>query len=198
MIASPDSTASASPGNLVSRWFGADFARLHPLLQQLHLQGGTLAGEIELSYGRGLAGVIGRRLGRKLGLPDRPGKVPLRVEIAHDQQGLHWNRIFAANQRMNSLFSPHGSYPDGHWSETSGPVSLQLGVRIDEGGWYWQPRAMRLRGLPLPLWLLPRSHAYKRIVGGPQGERYQFAVSFSLPLLGRLLGYAGELDIARR
>lgn len=188
-------TVTDVPNNLVSQWFGADFVHLHPLLQHLHLHGGVLAGDVELSYGKGLAGVIGRRLGRRLGLPGESGRVALRVEIAHDAQGLHWNRVFAGSQRMNSLFTPHGNYPAGHWSETSGPVTLQLGVAINQGGWYWQPRAMRLRGMPLPLWLLPRSHAYKRIVSGPLGERYQFSVSFNLPLLGQLLGYAGELDM---
>lgn len=189
-------SATESSNNLVNQWFGADFARLHPLLQRLHLQGGALEGDVELTYGRGLAGLIGRRLGRRLGLPSEPGRVALRVEIGHDAQGLHWNRVFAGSQRMNSLFTPHGRYPDGHWSETSGPVTLQLGVAITEGGWFWQPRAMRLHGMPLPLWLLPRSHAYKRIVSGPTGERYQFSVSFNLPLLGQLLGYAGELEMS--
>lgn len=187
----------ASPSNdPVRQWFGSDFARLHPLLQHLHLEGGVLAGEVELTYGRGLAGLIGRRLGRRLGLPEHPGRVSLRVEIRHDAQGLHWNRLFTGNQRMNSLFVPHGRFPDGLWSETSGPVTLRLGVEIRDGGWYWRPRAMRLHGLPLPLWLLPRSHAYKQIVTTAQGPRYRFAVSFSLPLLGQLLGYAGELDAA--
>lgn len=191
-----NTTAPEQAGNLVAEWFGSDFVRLHPLLQRLHLHGGVLEGEVELSYGRGLAGLIGRRLGRRLGLPAQPGRVSLRVEINHDARGLHWNRLFAGTRRMNSLFVPHGRFPDGLWSETSGPVTLRLGVQIRDGGWHWQPRAMRLHGLPLPLWLLPRSHAYKQIVTTDLGPRYRFAVSFSLPLLGQLLGYAGELDAA--
>jgi hypothetical protein len=38
--------------------------------------------------------------------------------------------------------------------------------------------------------LFPRSDAYKRIEGG----RYRFQVTFTLPLLGTVLSYAGLLE----
>lgn len=42
----------------------------------------------------------------------------------------------------------------------------------------------------IPLWLLPRTTAYKRI----ENDRYHFYVGFSLPLLGTLLSYSGNLS----
>ncbi|WJN58007.1 hypothetical protein [Pseudomonas sp. SO81] len=55
-------------GNSVTSWFGEHFTELHPLLQRLHREGGELAGEVEVRYGQGLAGLLGRRLANKLGL----------------------------------------------------------------------------------------------------------------------------------
>lgn len=48
---------------------------------------------------------------------------------------------------------------------------------------------MWLHGVRMPLWLLPRTTAYKRIEAG----RYRFQVAFSLPLLGTVLSYGGLL-----
>jgi len=56
------------PNMLVENWFGDEFDNLHPLLQQLHTDGGRLSGDVEISYGKGLAGIIGARLGKKMNL----------------------------------------------------------------------------------------------------------------------------------
>ncbi|WP_139179114.1 DUF4166 domain-containing protein [Lysobacter sp. yr284] len=57
------------PHNAAIGGFCPAFDRLPPLLQTLHRDGGALAGGIELRTGRGLAGVIGQRLARTLGIP---------------------------------------------------------------------------------------------------------------------------------
>ena len=46
----------------VVTWFGEAFSQLHPDLQVLHCGGGILAGKIRLSFGKGLAKFIGKRL----------------------------------------------------------------------------------------------------------------------------------------
>lgn len=48
--------------NAVTRWFGEDFGRLHPLLQTLHRHDGTLRGPVILWFAHGRAGAMGRRL----------------------------------------------------------------------------------------------------------------------------------------
>lgn len=35
---------------LVENWFGDEFHHLHPLLQQLHINGGKLAGDLDISH----------------------------------------------------------------------------------------------------------------------------------------------------
>lgn len=174
-------------------WFGDAFARLDPQLQALHRHGGQLSGTVDIRIARGVAGVVGRRLAGKLGLPSRPGPTPLAVIIAHDGRALHWERTFHEGHRMVSVFVPHGRYPEGCWHETTGALKLELelGVDIREGGWFWVQRKVRFMGLPLPLRLFPASRAYKRVVDG----KYEFSVSFTLPVLGELLSYGGLLDL---
>lgn len=93
---------------------------------------------------------------------------------------------------MQSLFVPMGALPDGCWIEQTGPIRLALTVDIIEGGWYWRCLKMWLHGIRVPLWLMPRTQAFKRV----EGERYRFYVGLSLPLLGTVLSYGGLLNAA--
>ena len=179
----------AGQSGLVESWFGSEFADLHPLLQKLHRQGGRLSGDVDVSYGSGLARVVGVRLAAKMKLPVA-GKHHLLVDISHADNALVWARSFDGATPVISYFYPVGRKSDGYWEEKSGALKLQLTVEIQNGGWYWCCQKMQVAGLSLPLWLLPKSTAYKVIEDG----RYKFAVRFSLPLLGTLVSYQGLLD----
>ena len=179
------------PQSLVETWFGGAFGRLDPLLQSLHRHGGVLTGPVDIRFGRGWAGWLGRRLARKLGVPcDRP-TASLEVAIYCDEQGLHWDRCFDGVTRFRSLFVPHGRYPAGGWTETSGPFKLTLAVETPGGGWHWQLRRVVMHGMRLPLWVMPRTRAYKRASQGA----YEFCVAISLPAVGLLLSYQGMLTM---
>ena len=178
------------PSEIVSRWFGERFTQLHPQLQQLHRNGGQLGGEVEIAYGRGIAGFMGRRLARKMGFP-AAGRHRLKVGIAHDHNSLLWSRTFDDQPPLLSVFTPVGTVDDGYWLESTGPLSMQLTVEIIEGGWYWRCLGIRLLGLPVPRWLMPRTNACKTIEAGG----YRFHVGVSLPLLGTLVHYQGLLQL---
>lgn len=173
----------------VQEWFGAKFAELHPQLQQLHLQGGTLKGDVDIHIPEGLAGMVGRRLARRLGVPEAAGLHRFFVTISHQADGMHWDRRFDESSFMRSLFRPVGTWQDGYWVEETGPLKMRLTVDIKEGGWHWRCLEMRLFSIRLPLWLFPNSEAFKRIEHG----RYRFHVGFSLPWFGTILSYSGSL-----
>lgn len=176
--------------NVVISWFGDGFDALDPLLRELHREGGELSGAVDLTFGRGLAGFAGRRIAKKLGLPVTAGSKDLTVKISHEEGCLHWARNFDNQQNMVSVFRPQGHYPSGCWIESTGKLTLVLGVQIVDGGWYWVQQQLILFGVSLPLWLFPRTTAYKRISNG----RYEFSVSVSLPVLGELVSYRGLLS----
>ena len=176
--------------NPVVNWFGDSFSKLDPLLQDLHRDGGKLSGVVEIAFGRGISGFFGRHLAATLGLPHSDGAHQFQVTISHQNGALHWARRFNGQTNMVSIFVPHGAYPEGYWSETTGALALDLGVRIEDGGWFWVQRKVRFLGLPLPIWLFPASQAYKRVKNGG----YEFSVTFTLPGLGKLLSYSGLLS----
>lgn len=175
----------------VESWFGKSFHELHPKLQNLHRAGGVLEGEVEIGIGSGMAHFLGLRLASKLGIPTHLNHCPFRVEITHRPGSLGWSRRFGTTATMQSEFAPQGCYPDGHWLERTGDITLELGVLIKEGSWFWVQRGVRFRGWSIPLFILPRTTAYKRI----NDEQYEFSVEFHLPILGRLLWYRGFLNL---
>lgn len=176
--------------NAATRWFGEGFARLHPALQALHREVGGLRGAVTITPGRGVAGLLGRRIAQRLGIPTGAALSGFEVRIAHDAQAMRWERRFEDGRTLRSVFSPVGLYPDGHWLEDTGAVQLKLAVDIRDGGWYWRLLRASLHGVPLPRWLFPRTEAFKRIDadGG-----YRFAVAFALFPFGTLLRYEGVL-----
>jgi hypothetical protein len=171
-----------APGHLVENWFGAAFAQLAPQLQALHGRGGALRGPCEVTFGKGLAGMVGKVLAKKLGIPHAAGAATLSVNIASDASGLLWSRSFNDGPAFVSHFEPVGHYPDGYWVERSGPVTLRFGVAIKHGAWHWLPRAGAL---------LPRTIASKAFIDG----NYVFCVAVNFPLLGTVLSYRGALSL---
>jgi hypothetical protein len=189
-----DLSIDAAPPGAAQAWFGDAFERLHPLLQRLHRGGGMLEGVIAIDTGPGIAGVLGRRLAARLGVPVAHQQCRFQVHISHESHRMVWARRFifpdGSSRQLTSIFTPHGAYPDGYWSETTGAMTLRLGVDITAGGgWQWRPMRVRLAGVPLPLSLFPTSRAGKRI----ENQQYRFQVVFSMPFLGRLLEYGGLL-----
>ncbi|MDF2447241.1 MAG: hypothetical protein K0S46_2477 [Moraxellaceae bacterium] len=176
--------------NAVERWFGSGFASLHPLLQTLHRDSGTLRGTASITYGAGLAGWLGRRMATRFGIPRGASSVSLEVAIRSDEQSLHWHRVLAGSARVNSTFVPVGTWPDGHWVEQAGLLTLALKVDTAGGGWRWLPVRAAVAGIPVPTAFMPRVTAYKTIEAG----RYRFHVGVSLPLLGLLFSYSGALS----
>ena len=190
-VASRIAAHAASTSGLVEQWFGPGFAELHPLLQRLHREGGMLSGTVRIDRPRGVAGWVGARLARRLGVPVARGDAHLQVRIHGDAQGLHWDRDFDGRTRMRSLFVPVGHWPDGYWLERSAAITLALQVIVRDGGWYWRTRSAWLGGVRLPLVLLPRTAAGKRI----EGDAYVFHVDIALPVLGTVLRYEGRLRL---
>ncbi len=175
---------------LVSDWFAAEFDNLHPMLQALHRQGGKLHGGVRIEFAKGVAGMLGRRLAIKMGVPITDGAHTLAVTIFHADGRLHWYRCFDETQHMRSIFTPVGTMDAGYWLENTGPVELVLTVDVLAGGWHWRCLSMRFWRIPLPLWLFPKSKAYKKI----EADKYRFYVGFALPGFGTILSYSGLLE----
>lgn len=190
------SGAGSNDSSPVEAWFGDGFAGLHPLLQVLHREGGRLEGIVRFRIGRGLGGLIGRRVLRRLGIDagssEQWREQRLQVDIRHADGALRWARRFGDGPEAVSWFRPVGHWPEGHWEEHAGPLSLQLKVDTEGGGWRWRQIGCRLWSLSLPVWLAPVVDAGKRIEDG----QYRFDVAIRLPLFGETLAWGGHLRMA--
>jgi hypothetical protein len=175
--------------SIVSHWFGSRFGDLHPTLQALHLRGGKLTGTVEISTGTGIAGWLGRRLAKSLGIPVDLRSRGFAVEIRHTDTSLFWLRRFDSGFIVKSRFMPMGVWTEGYWVEETGALKMRLTIDVVQGGWEWRPLRASFKGIRLPMWLLPQSKAGKRIING----RYLFNVEFALPILGLMLSYGGQL-----
>jgi len=176
--------------NYARKWFEDSFDELSPLLQKLHVHGGQLTGPVFINIPTGATGFIGQKIAKKLGIPINKGSHSLQVEIKHSNDGLHWNRCFDGINKMESVFKPIGKKSNGYWIETTGTTRLKLTVDIKDGGWYWRVLEAKVRGIKIPLWLFPKTNAYKII----EDDSYRFYVGFSVPLLGEVLSYSGLLQ----
>lgn len=177
--------------NIVEKWFGDGFSQLHPDLQKIHQNGGHLRGIADVAYGVGLAGWIGQRIARKVGVPKGAANVLLEVSIESKGEYLLWRRMVAGHKKAQSHFRPYGNWPDGYWIESSSAVELQLRVQTNDGAWRWQQIRFSLFGITIPQWMTPKVVAYKRVESG----QYRFEVALSLPLLGFVFSYGGLLDV---
>jgi hypothetical protein len=110
-----------------SIWLGKHFSDLHPLLQQLHLNGETLSGNVKIEFGRRLAHFIGHRIAKKLNVPTAEGKHSLAMTGCHIEEFNHLLPYFTKalkhsnytlegkerqNQSTNYLNSPLPSSQD--------------------------------------------------------------------------------------
>jgi len=146
-------------------------------------------GEVIVTHPVGFAGVIGRIIAKKMGIPISKAAQAFSVSIKHEEDGLHWDRCFNHKDTLHSLFQPVGTIDNGYWLETTGALGFHLGVDIKEGGWYWRCEKIMFKGISLPLWLFPRVSAYKVI----ENQRYKFHVGIMVPFLGEVLSYSGLL-----
>ncbi|WP_444940765.1 DUF4166 domain-containing protein [Microbulbifer sp. ZKSA004] len=176
--------------NAVTNWFGSDFSKLNPPLQRLHTTGAMLSGEVKVQFGSGLAGIIGKRIAGKLGVPKNTNASPFSVNIQHTPDKLIWSRTFSNSHPMISEFVPIGTRGEaGYWLEKTGITNIRLGVSIEEGNWFWVPLSVSILHIPIPSALRPSICAGKSIIN----NQYHFEVSISLPILGFSFGYSGIL-----
>lgn len=174
-----------------SEWFAEKFNTLTPLLQDLHINGGKLTGPVNIYIANGIRGIFAKKIAHKLGIPTSKGDHTLQVDISHCKDGLHWDRCFDNTNIFKSVFKPIGKHSNGYWLENTGKLQIQLTVEIKEGGWYWRVLKSKIYGVNIPLFLFPKTTAYKVI----ENNSYRFYVGISYPIFGTLLSYSGLLNI---
>ena len=168
--------------SLLRAALGADFARLPPALQRLHDQPGTWQGRAEVTRGGGWAA---RLLTRLAGFPPE-GQVALTFTIAARDAAEVWTRDFGPHRTRSTLRAG----PGRTLSESFGPFRVTLRPEIADHGLWLRVTALHAFGQPCPKWLLPPEVSTEAAL---PGGGVAFDIRASLPLLGLLIRYHGEM-----
>lgn len=171
--------------SLFSRLLGTCFETLPDPVRNLHAAADGTVFRGTASVRRG--GVLASLIGRFVGLPATRERAPLTVTIRKSDTGEVWWRDFSGETMVSTL-----SERNSHLSERLGPVRFGFELRVRDGAINWAVRNVALIGIPLPTGWFTGVSAREYAVD----ERYHFDVRASLPLIGRLIEYRGELYVA--
>nr|WP_269783336.1 DUF4166 domain-containing protein [Marinibactrum halimedae] len=153
-----------------------------PVVQQAHHGSTRLEGEASVHRGNRLA----QWICHLFGMPPEAKACRLIVTGHHDANIMLWNRYFD-DYPMNSYFYKCGDYI----IERLGPIHLLMKLDVNEGALTYSLEKTRILGIPIPRWMAPRVYAVEQQVN----DKYRFSVDVSIPLVGHLVGYLGDLSV---
>jgi hypothetical protein len=181
-----DDTASRM-APLYRRLLGSAYDQLPAELQTMHdLQGDlTVSGQASVERGRSpLAWLIALVVGFPPPSPD----VPITVHFHVADRVETWTRRFGQTSFLSRQFA--GTGRNEHLlCEQFGPLTFAMAVVAEAGRLELLLRRWSAFGVPLPLWLAPRSEAFETAEDG----RFRFHVEISHPLTGLIVRYRGWL-----
>ena len=173
---------------LYRRLLGEDYQHLPAELRLIHERGDRLrtTGVCEVTRGGNMLAPLIAGLFR---FPRSGRNIPVEVTFLRQDDREIWVRKFDGKEMRTVQRLKHT--PDGVLLiEEFGPFSFAMAAPANEEGLRLEPRGITFLGLPLPRWLLPRVEAHESVEDG----RYCFDVRISLPLLGLLVSYHGQIS----
>ncbi|RUU56817.1 SDR family oxidoreductase [Mesorhizobium sp. M2C.T.Ca.TU.002.02.1.1] len=134
------------------------------------------------------SGLLSRLAARMAGFPPGAADVPVKVRFVADGQGETWIRTFGAHSFSSRQFAGSGR-SERLLCECFGPLTFAMALVVDGNRLRLVLRRWSLLGLPLPMWLCPRSNACETVEDG----RFRFHVEISHPAAGLIVRYRGWL-----
>lgn len=168
---------------LYRRVLGDRFDALPREVKALHNLTGTSMWKGTADVERG-SNPLSRLAGWMSGLPPAGPGQALTVTFEPREGREIWTRAFGT-----AIFRTVQFEDNGVLHERAGPATFRFALRATEGALSLRLIAMRVFGIPVPPFLLPRVATEEREVAG----RYRFRVESSLPIAGFLVRYAGSL-----
>ncbi len=169
---------------LYRRLLGERFEHLPARVRELHDVAGesVWTGRADVDRGRSLASRVVATL---FGLPPAGRDQALRVTFQVDGDREIWSRSFG-----DAVFRSVQYARSGLLRERVGPSTFVFALETSDDGMALKLHGVRFLGVQLPRFLAPSVRTFESECKG----RYQFEVEASLPLLGRIVRYAGWLE----
>ncbi|MGX5800933.1 DUF4166 domain-containing protein [Bradyrhizobium sp. Arg314] len=134
------------------------------------------------------SGIFSRLAAWLIGFPAAGTDVPVRVRFDIGRDGETWTRTFGTHSFSSRQFAG-GGRSQRMLCERFGPLTFAMALVLDDNRLRLVPRRWSFLGLPLPMWLCPRSNAYETVEDG----RFRFHVEISHPVVGPIVRYRGWL-----
>ena len=175
---------------LYASLLGRAWEELPAEIRDMHDLDGTkrVAGRASVKRGRN---PLARLAGWIMGFPQASEDVPVDVTFARAGEEETWTRTFGSSHFSSRQLAGRGR---SHrlLCERFGPLTFAMALVLEGDRLRLVLRRWSLLGLPLPLWLAPRSNAFETSEDG----RFRFHVEISHPLSGPIVTYAGWLGPA--
>lgn len=135
--------------------------------------------------------IISRLMARLVGFPAAGTDIPVSVRFDTDKDGETWTRTFGTLRFSSWQFAGIGR-SERLLCERFGPLTFAMALVVDGNRLRLVLRRWSFLGLPLPMWLCPRSNAYEAVEEG----HFRFHVEISHPVAGLIVRYRGWLEPA--
>ena len=182
--------AAPSPPPLFARALGRDYDALPAPVRAVHAPRPCLMLRGRASV-EGPTGLLARLAAVPFGFPPAAADVPVWVCIEAIEGGEAWTRSFAGRRFCSRMAAAAGVSAGGGLEERFGPFAFRLRVAADAGGLMMQVGGWRIGPIPMPRRLAPRASAREWV---DEHGRFRFDVTIALPMVGRLVRYAGWLE----
>jgi hypothetical protein len=181
-----DASTSAAP--LYARVLGSAWDGLPVEIRNMHdIEGATSAqGRASVERGRS---PLARLAAFIMGFPKAVADTSVSVRFVASGGTETWTRTFGNESFSSQQFAGRGR-SEGLLCERFGPLTFAMALVPENGRLSLVLRRWSVFGLPLPMWLCPRSDSYEASEGG----RFRFHVTIGHPFAGLIVRYIGWLE----
>ena len=174
---------------LYAQILGDAWNRLPPKIRDMHDVRGTVIAEGRSRVERGPR-LLARIICAMIGFPRSSADTPARVRFSAANGVETWTRMFGRQQFESRQFVGRGR-AQRLLCERFGPVTFAMALVVgDDDRLSLVLRRWSVWGVPLPMWLCPRSQSYE----SAEVDRFNFHVAISHPLTGLIIRYDGWLE----
>jgi hypothetical protein len=172
---------------LYARILGEAWSNLPAEIRAMHDIRGTAIAEGRARVERG-RGVLARLIAALIGFPATNPDIPVRVQFDASDGVEIWTRKFGNDRFASRQFAGRGQ-SEHLLCERFGPLTFVMALVVAGERLSLILRRWSAFGLPLPMWLCPRSDSYESTEQG----RFNFHVRIGHPLTGLIVRYDGWL-----
>ena len=181
-----DTPADAAP--LYARVLGSAWDGLPTAIRNLHDIDGAASVQGRASVERGRS-ALARLAALIMGFPKAVADTPVSVRFESSGGTETWTRRFGDESFSSCQFAGRGRSA-GLLCERFGPLTFAMALVSKNGRLSLVLRRWSVFGIPLPMWLCPRSDAYEETESG----RFRFHVRIGHPFVGLIVQYKGWLE----